>query len=49
MSQPRESLGSTLGYRLIDVLKIQLKAELNIENNNGTTVRMDIEKYAIAG
>ena len=47
--QIKETLGSSFGYRLIKVLKVQLKAALNIENNNGTTVTMDIKKYALAG
>ncbi len=38
-------LGSSFGYRLVNVFKDQLKADLSIENNNGTKVKMTLQIY----
>ena len=41
----KETLGTSFGYRLIEVFKDQLHANLFIDNTNGTQVNMEIKKY----
>ncbi len=41
----KEALGSSFGYRLVSLLKDQLRAELHIDATMGTTVKMEIGKY----
>ena len=43
-----ENLGSSFGYRLIKVLKEQLKAELDIKSDHGTEVSLLIKNYQTA-
>lgn len=38
-------LGNSFGYRLINVFKAQLKADLEIDGSDGTTVTLNIRKY----
>lgn len=38
-------LGTSFGYRLIEVLREQMKGSLKIENQDGTVVRLEISKY----
>ncbi|MBK8504621.1 MAG: tetratricopeptide repeat protein [Saprospiraceae bacterium] len=43
--EQQKSLGGSFGYRLIHVFSEQLQAEMNISNNDGTKVQMQIKKY----
>ena len=43
--EQKESLGKSFGYRLVNVFKDQLRAELTIQGDNGTNVTMEIAKY----
>ena len=41
----RTDLGSSFGYRLIEVLREQMQGNLQIENNQGTSITLYIKKY----
>jgi len=41
----KETLGKSFGYRLVNVFKDQLQAELSIDGSDGTLVEMIINKY----
>lgn len=43
--QARNELGSSFGYRLIQVLQSQLDATLEIESGPGTTIKLGIQKF----
>lgn len=47
-SEQQQKLGSSFGYRLVNVFKDQLKAELSISGDNGTLITMIIKKYEMA-
>ena len=44
----KKELGESFGFRLIEVFKNQLKADLNIVSEGGAKVEMIIKKYSMA-
>ncbi|MBK8504369.1 MAG: sensor histidine kinase [Saprospiraceae bacterium] len=41
----QKMMGKSFGFRLINVFKLQLKANMHIDSSNGTTVDMHIKEY----
>ena len=41
----KSDMGTSFGYRLIEVFKNQMEAELQVDGRNGTQVTMYIKKY----
>jgi len=42
----KKKLGTSFGYRLINVLKTQLKADLDIKNDPGSTITLTVRKFS---
>ena len=40
-----DSLGASLGYKLIEALSAQLDGSYSVDSQNGTTVTIEINKY----
>ena len=41
----KEQLGESFGYHLIEAFAGQLREDLTVDGNSGTTVELSIQKY----